>query len=227
MGMILHSEGQGERAKAGSELASENCKPNSVVLALAALLLFTSLAHSQTTVTPVVNYQGRVNVQKDGAEAAYTGAVGYFKFAIINVSGTITYWSNDGTSVDGGEPGSSITVAFPGGDGVFAVSLGGAAMTPLATATFADPNTLLRVWFSADDITFEELKPNERFGTVPYAFRARVADAVAPQALQPGQLSNQFTGMTLVSDDPDERAIGDLAQARRRRATVRGDWRAG
>ena len=67
-------------------------------------------------------------------------------------------------------------------------------MELLSAENFADPNTLLRVWFSADNEAFEELKPNERFSSVPYAFRARVAEAVAPGSLEPGQLSNNFPG---------------------------------
>ena len=47
----------------------------------------------------VVSYQGQVIV----AGTAYSGT-GYFKFAIVNAAGTTSYWSNDGTSVDGSEP---------------------------------------------------------------------------------------------------------------------------
>ena len=40
---------------------------------------------------PVINYAGQVTV---GGEA-FDGE-GFFKFAIVNDSGSITYWSNDG-----------------------------------------------------------------------------------------------------------------------------------
>jgi N-acetylneuraminic acid mutarotase len=214
MEVTLKSDGQGERARAGRELATENRKQNSVVLALGILLFFSSLAHSQTTVTPIVNYQGRVNVQQDGQEVAYEGAVGYFKFAVINTSRTKSYWSNDGGSVDGSEPESAVSVSFPSGDGVFSVSLGGGKMEPLSAEDFANPNTLLRVWFSADNEVFEELKPNERFSTVPYAFRASVAESISPGSLEPAQLSNRFSGMTLVSDDPDDDRLKSQGFAR-------------
>ena len=32
-------------------------------------------------------------------------------------------------------------------------------------------SALLRVWFSSDNINFEELKPSKRFSSVPFAFR--------------------------------------------------------
>ena len=32
------------------------------------------------------------------------------KFALVNAAGTTTYWSNDGTSVDGSEPQASVAV---------------------------------------------------------------------------------------------------------------------
>ena len=47
----------------------------------------------------VVSYQGQVTV----SGSAFNGT-GYFKFAVVDAAGTTTYWSNDDTSVDGGEP---------------------------------------------------------------------------------------------------------------------------
>ena len=177
-------------------------------------LLISNLSIIAQSITPVLNYQGRVNIDLNGKQTTYSGAVGYFKFAIINFNKTISYWSNDGTSQNGSEPETSLSVAFPNGDGVFSVSLGGGSMEPLNAHKFSDPNTLLRVWFSSDDIEFEELKPNERFSIVPYAFRAQVADAVSPGALIPDQLSNQFSGMTMVSDDPNDKRLESMGFAR-------------
>lgn len=193
------------------------CSLNSqlaVVLSLLCVLFSSSFRIQAQSISPVLNYQGRVNVPKDGQEVTFNGAVGYFKFAIIDSNGAKSYWSNDGSSQDGAEPKSAVSVSFPGGDGVFSVSLGGGNMEPLSSENFADPNTFLRVWFSADNEDFEELKPNERFSTVPYAFRAQVADAVSPGSLEPDQLSNQFSGMTLVSDDPDDDRLKSQGFAR-------------
>ena len=137
---------------------------------------------------------------------AYDGVVGHFKFAIINASGTRTYWSNDESSADGAEPKNSVKVAFPGKDGVFQIYLGSGLMQPIEPDSFNDPNTFLRVWFSSDDSNFEQLKPNERFSTVPYALRASVAGALDSKSLKQTQLSDDFSGLTLVSEDPS--AIG-------------------
>ena len=35
-------------------------------------------------------------------------AMGSLKFALVNADGKITYWSNDGTSVNGSEPQASV-----------------------------------------------------------------------------------------------------------------------
>lgn len=40
---------------------------------------------------------------------------GFFKFALVNAAGSVTYWSNDNTSVSGGEPTQSIEVTVTGG----------------------------------------------------------------------------------------------------------------
>ena len=68
----------------------------SICFAIPSLSLFVSSAYS---VPPVINYAGQVAV--DGE--AFDGN-GLFKFAIVNDSGSTTYWSNDGTSAAGSEP---------------------------------------------------------------------------------------------------------------------------
>jgi N-acetylneuraminic acid mutarotase len=212
--MSLENFKMGFSCRAGFAWACSLNSQLAVVLSLLCVLFSSSFPIQAQSISPVLNYQGRVNVPQDGQEVAYNGAVGYFKFAIIDSNGAKSYWSNDGSSQDGAEPKSAVSVSFPGGDGVFSVSLGGGKMEPLSSENFADPNTFLRVWFSADNEGFEELKPNERFSTVPYAFRAQVADAVSPGSLEPDQLSNQFSGMTLVSDDPDDDRLKSQGFAR-------------
>ena len=70
---------------------------------------------------PLINYAGQVAV--DGE--AFTGN-GSFKFAIVNDSGTTSYWSNDGTSSAGSEPTASVNVSVSGG--LYSVLLGNSAM---------------------------------------------------------------------------------------------------
>ena len=63
------------------------------------LILLFGVAISVHAVPPVLNYAGQVAVNGE----AFDGN-GLFKFALVNADGTTTYWSNDGTSVDGSEP---------------------------------------------------------------------------------------------------------------------------
>jgi hypothetical protein len=78
-----------------------------------ACILFCSfllLALRADAVPPVLNYAGQVAVNGEAFEGN-----GQFKFALVNTDGTATYWSNDGTSVNGSEPQGSIQVPVNGG----------------------------------------------------------------------------------------------------------------
>lgn len=105
------------------------------------------------------NYEGRVTV--DGMP--YTGP-GYFKFAIVNGDGSITYWSNDGTSTAGSEPAAAVVTDVT--DSVFNVIIGDASqanMQPLEASIFNGyEQVFLRVWFSDASIGFEHLPPDRR-----------------------------------------------------------------
>jgi hypothetical protein len=57
----------------------------------------TSILRAQ--VPQLINYQGRVVVGTTNFDGS-----GQFKFALVNAAGTTTYWSNDGTSVNGSQP---------------------------------------------------------------------------------------------------------------------------
>ena len=72
-------------------------------------------------IPPVLNYAGQVAVNGEAFEGN-----GLFKFALVNDNGSITYWSNDGSSVDGSEPQSSISVTVNGG--LYSVLLGNTAI---------------------------------------------------------------------------------------------------
>lgn len=118
----------------------------------------------------VVSYQGRVQV----SGAPFTGT-GYFKFAIVNQAGNITYWSNDGT---GGEPTSAVPLAV--NNGLFTVLLGDTTLSgmtqPLSAAVFSAPDRYLRVWFRAGSSgAFTLLTPDTRIAAVPYALQAQHA----------------------------------------------------
>jgi len=142
-----------------------------VIVLVVALLAATGLVGAQGGAPTVVSYQGQVVV--DGA--AYSGA-GYFKFAVVDGAGTTTYWSNDGTSSGGIEPGSAVTLTVT--SGLLTVLLGDTSlgnMDPLPTSAFSDTDRMLRVWFSSDGLAFTQLTPDRRIAAVPYALQAQEA----------------------------------------------------
>jgi len=124
----------------------------------------------------VVSYQGQVTV----GGSPYTGT-GYFKFAVVNAAGNTTYWSNDGTSVGGGQPAKAVPLAVS--NGLFNVLLGDTSLTnmtqALNAAVFNGTDRYLRVWFSSDGSTFTQLSPDRRIASVPYALQAEEAKNAA------------------------------------------------
>lgn len=118
----------------------------------------------------VVNYQGQVRV----AGQPYSGT-GHLKFAIVDQAGATTFWSNDGTSSDGGEP--TAAVPLPVSSGLFTVLLGDTSLDgmtrALGPAVFGAPERYLRVWFSTSAAgPFQRLEPDRRIAAVPYALQA-------------------------------------------------------
>ncbi len=156
------------------------------VLALAGLVL-AGLARGQAPVPGLLNYQGRVTV----AGTNFTGA-GAFKFALVDPTGTASYWSNDGTSVAGGAP--AAAVALPVNKGLYSVALGDATlanMSAVPAGVFTNSDVRLRVWFNDGAHGFELLAPDQRLVTVGYAF---MAAAVAPGAVTSNQLATPLVG---------------------------------
>ena len=131
--------------------------------------LFLIFALRADAVPPVLNYAGQVAVNGE----AFNGT-GQFKFALVNVAGTTTYWSNDGTSVGGSEPQGSIQVPVNGG--LYSILLGNTAiqgMSALDPSIFQQySDAKLRVWFSDGVNGFQQLSPDRTFASVPYAFSA-------------------------------------------------------
>ncbi len=62
-------------------------------------------------VPQLVNYQGRVAT---GNPAVNFNGSGQFRFALVNAAGNTTYWSNDGSSVNGSQP--TTAVSLRGGE---------------------------------------------------------------------------------------------------------------
>jgi N-acetylneuraminic acid mutarotase len=156
-------------------------------------------------VPTVVSYQG---VVEEGG-APYTGT-GYFKFAVVDASGTTSYWSNDGTSSGGSEPaeGVQLTVA----DGLFHVLLGDTNltnMTALDASAFDGTECYLRVWFSSDGSTYTQLTPDRRIAAVPYALQAQQAVSSENADTLDGQQGSYYNQWGNLSGVPSDIADGD------------------
>jgi hypothetical protein len=126
----------------------------------------------------LISYQGVVKV----SAMPYIGN-GYFKFAIVNAGGTVTYWSNDGTSVGGSQPVAYVPLAVD--QGLFNVLLGDTGLPgmtqPLSDSAFVETNTFLAVWFGqSTGGPFERLTPDLRIASVAYALHAKTADTPGP-----------------------------------------------
>lgn len=131
--------------------------------------LLTFLPYLFSSVPSILNYAGQVSV--DGQ--AFTGN-GQFKFALVDGDGNVTYWSNDGTSVNGSEPSAFVTVSVNGG--LYSVLLGNSAingMDPITPTIFQQHlDTKLRIWFNDGAHGFQLLAPDQPFASVPYAMSA-------------------------------------------------------
>lgn len=160
-----------------------------------------------------ISYQGRIT-QNDEVGGLFAGINGFFKFAIVDSTGKTTHWSNDLSSTEGGEPNTSVLVPFPEKNGVFQVSLGGVQMNPLDPSVFNQAETYLRIWFSPDGEEFDLLSPDEKISTVAYSFHSRVAETVVDGSLGLSKLSNDFSGMTVVSGDANDLKLKAMGFAR-------------
>ena len=140
---------------------------NTTSILLPLILMMINTLPVQAAAPEHVNYQG--SVQVDGV--LFNGT-GQFKFALVDSTGTTTYWSNDNTSVAGGEPTASVPLSVAGG--LFAVDLGDTSlpnMTQALTANIVANNApvYLRVWFDDGVNGSQLLTPSEQLGSVPYA----------------------------------------------------------
>lgn len=84
-----------------------------------------------------------------------------------------TYWSNDGTSVAGGEP--AAAVSLPVNAGLVTARLGDASvanMMALPGGLFSQPDLHLRLWFDDGVNGFAVLHPTQPLSAAPYAFTA-------------------------------------------------------
>ena len=146
-------------------------------LFLVSLLAFSSalgVVESGAAVPQLLNHQGRIAV----AGVNFNGS-GQFKFALVDATGLITYWSNDGTNNANTEPTSPVTLAVT--KGLYSVLLGDTAlanMTALPTTALDHADVRLRVWFNDGSHDFQQISPDQRLAATPYAMVAGKVDQV-------------------------------------------------
>jgi hypothetical protein len=138
------------------------------------------------------------------------GGTGQFKFALVNNNGTVTFWSNDGSSVAGSQP--AAAVSLPVANGLVMTILGDtsiANMTALPASAFVNADVRLRVWFNGGS-GFQQLTPDQRIVSVGYALMAGnvpdgsiTAAKLAPGVLNPVNFPANSVGSTQLADDLD------------------------
>jgi len=157
-----------------------------IVVVIAALI--TALS-SKASVPQIISYQGRVTVGSTNFDGA-----GQFKFALVNSGATITYWSNDGTSVAGSQPSAAVQIAVS--KGLYSIQLGSSVypnMQPISASVFANDNVLLRIWFNDGANGMQQLTPDQRIASVGYAM---MADEVRNGAITSAKIANGAVGAT-------------------------------
>ncbi len=150
----------------------------SLFILFAALFALTVCAEAQ--VPQIINYQGRI---VDGS-TNFNGS-GQFKFALVNTNGSVSYWSNDGTSAAGSQPTSGIALNVA--NGLYSVLLGDstiANMSAIPATVFGNTDVRLRVWFNDGTNGFQLLSPDQRIAAVGYALVASTAQNLSAGVAQ-------------------------------------------
>lgn len=156
---------------------------------ITALFVILGMGRAMAQVPPILNYQGRVGVSGVNFEGS-----GQFKFALVNSTGTTTYWSNDGSSNGGSQP--STFVTLPVSKGLYSVLLGDASlpnMTTIPASVFSNAEIHLRVWFSDGTNGFQVLAPDRRLASVAYSMMATTVPdgAITGAKVAPGAISEE------------------------------------
>jgi hypothetical protein len=150
-------------------------------------LLFAGIARGQ--VPGIITYSGRISTQGQNLTGNRD-----FKFALLDGESGETLWSNDGTSVDGSEPASSVKVAVT--SGLFTVGLGDTTlenMLEIDPPIFSQSDVRLRVWFSGAGNSFTQITPDTRLTSVGYAMMSAgvVEGAITADMIADGAVTGQ------------------------------------
>lgn len=151
------------------------------------VLLFSAFVISAPAAVPqLINHQGRIAVNGTNFEGA-----GQFKFALINTTGSTTYWSNDNTSTAGSEPTAAVSLTVV--KGLYAVLLGDAGMTALPTTVFENADVRLRVWFNDGTLGFQQITPDQRLASAPFSLNSAKAESVPDGSITSAKLASDLT----------------------------------
>ncbi|NQX00790.1 hypothetical protein HQ447_09020, partial [bacterium] len=147
---------------------------------------------ASATAPQLLNQQGRISVNGINFEGT-----GYFKFALVNDAGTVTHWSNDGTSVAGSEPTAAVSLSVS--KGLYSLLLGDTTLTHMAPlglsiSIFETADLRLRVWFNNGVKGFQLISPDQRLAAAPYAVMATTATTAATATAFSGWLVGDVTG---------------------------------
>jgi hypothetical protein len=118
----------------------------------------------------------------------------------------VTFWSNDGSSVNGSQPLAAVGVNVV--NGLFTVVLGDTTqpnMTAISTSLFSKTNLQLRIWFNDSFQGSVALDPPQNLTPVPYAVEASSVNSLNISGTLPNSLlsadvplldaSQTFTGV--------------------------------
>ncbi len=159
---------------------------NRIILLVTACVLQILTATLSGQVPTLINYQGRVAVGSVNFEGA-----GLFKFALVNSDGTVTFWSNDGTSDAGSEPVDAVTLTVE--KGLYSVLLGDVVlgnMSAIPPGAFANADVRLRVWFDDGVNGFQLLAPDQRLAPSSYLADGSVTSTtIGDAAITPGKIA--------------------------------------
>ena len=146
----------------------------------------------------ILTYSGRLS----SSGQPYTGNA-EFKFALVNRTGTFSYWTNDGNFTIPQEPALAVTSTV--NNGVYSVRIGDTTLTnmqALSGSIFRDHNDAhLRIWVRLGSTgSFEMLSPDQAVTSVPYALGGN--GALPASSSSGGNVSNGSGSTTQVASQP-------------------------
>lgn len=131
-------------------------------------------APAVAAVPALLHHQGRM-----AANGVAFDGTGQFKFALVDGTGAVSYWSNDGTSTAGSQPATAVSLAVS--KGLYSVLLGNTTlpnMAALPPSIFENPDVRLRLWFNDGVNGFQLISPDQQLAAAPYALVASSVDHV-------------------------------------------------